>query len=168
MNCLKVFGDAIDLDSFFCNCRFPFEKRFTTSWPPSLFEIYSLASEITLPTVSPILSKYHENPAFPNLHRIDRSRLHLASGQAQRHLDHDRRSGIRGLAVSRNPILKTPHLDQLHSQSVRFTDFHASPFCTPTRAALMTGNHPGVTGISNQRGKNDAASIRKNRSRPIC
>ena len=81
MNCLKVFGDAIDLDSFFCNCRFPFEKRFTTSWPPSLFEIYSLASGITLPTVSPILSKYHENPAFPNLHRIDRSRLHLASGQ---------------------------------------------------------------------------------------
>ncbi|RMG00777.1 MAG: N-acetylgalactosamine 6-sulfate sulfatase (GALNS), partial [Planctomycetota bacterium] len=45
-----------------------------------------------------------------------------------------------------NPILKTPNLDALYRESVRFTDFHVSPFCTPTRAALMTGNHPGYTG----------------------
>ncbi|MDA7881895.1 arylsulfatase [Akkermansiaceae bacterium] len=45
-----------------------------------------------------------------------------------------------------NTILKTPHLDKLHAVSVRFTDFHVSPFCTPTRAALMTGNHAGYTG----------------------
>ena len=54
--------------------------------------------------------------------------------------------GYGDLACHGNPILKTPNLDQLHSESVRFTDFHVSPFCTPTRAALMTGNHPGVTG----------------------
>ena len=54
--------------------------------------------------------------------------------------------GYGDLASHGNPILKTPNLDQLHSESVRFTDFHVSPFCTPTRAALMTGNHPGVTG----------------------
>ncbi len=45
-----------------------------------------------------------------------------------------------------NPILQTPNLDALHADAVRFTDFHVSPFCTPTRAALLTGNHPGVTG----------------------
>ena len=54
--------------------------------------------------------------------------------------------GYGDLSCHGNPILKTPNLDQLHSESVRFTDFHVSPFCTPTRAALMTGNHPGVTG----------------------
>ena len=54
--------------------------------------------------------------------------------------------GYGDLGCHGNPILKTPNLDQLHSESIRFTDFHVSPFCTPTRAALMTGNHPGVTG----------------------
>lgn len=38
-----------------------------------------------------------------------------------------------------NPILKTPNVDKLHEQSVRFTDFHVAPVCTPTRGQLMTG-----------------------------
>ncbi|MDX2178349.1 MAG: arylsulfatase [Bryobacteraceae bacterium] len=38
-----------------------------------------------------------------------------------------------------NPVLKTPNMDKLHSESVRFTDFHAAPMCTPTRGQLMTG-----------------------------
>lgn len=38
-----------------------------------------------------------------------------------------------------NPVLKTPHLDRLHSQSIRLTDFHVAPMCTPTRGQLMTG-----------------------------
>ncbi len=38
-----------------------------------------------------------------------------------------------------NPVLKTPNLDRLQSESVRFTDFHAAPMCTPTRGQLMTG-----------------------------
>ncbi|MCH1407472.1 MAG: arylsulfatase [Verrucomicrobiales bacterium] len=54
--------------------------------------------------------------------------------------------GYGDLGCHGNPILKTPNLDQMHSESVRFTDFHVSPFCTPTRAALMTGNYPGRTG----------------------
>ena len=54
--------------------------------------------------------------------------------------------GYGDLGCHGNPILKTPHLDKMHAESVRFTDFHVSPFCTPTRAALMTGNTPGFTG----------------------
>ena len=54
--------------------------------------------------------------------------------------------GYGDLGCHGNPVLKTPHLDKMHAESVRFTDFHVSPFCTPTRAALMTGNHPGYTG----------------------
>ena len=38
-----------------------------------------------------------------------------------------------------NPILKTPHLDAFHDQSVRFSDFCVSPSCSPTRAALLSG-----------------------------
>ena len=54
--------------------------------------------------------------------------------------------GYGDLSCHGNPVLKTPNLDQLYAEAVRFTDFHVSPFCTPTRAALMTGNHPGYTG----------------------
>src|SRR5688572_22971875 len=38
-----------------------------------------------------------------------------------------------------NPVLKTPNMDKLHSESVRFTDFHVAPMCTPTRGQLMSG-----------------------------
>jgi arylsulfatase len=38
-----------------------------------------------------------------------------------------------------NPVLRTPNMDRLHHESVRFTDFHASPMCTPTRGQLMSG-----------------------------
>ena len=54
--------------------------------------------------------------------------------------------GYGDLSCHGNPTLETPNLDQLHSESIRFTDFHVSPFCTPTRAALMTGRYAGRTG----------------------
>jgi arylsulfatase len=38
-----------------------------------------------------------------------------------------------------NPVLKTPNLDKLHAESVRFTDFHVAPMCSPTRGQLMSG-----------------------------
>ena len=54
--------------------------------------------------------------------------------------------GYGDLGCHGNPILKTPEIDKLYAEAIRFTDFHVSPFCTPTRAALMTGNNPGYTG----------------------
>ena len=54
--------------------------------------------------------------------------------------------GYGDLSCHGNPTLQTPNLDKLHSESIRFTDFHVSPFCTPTRAALMTGRYPARTG----------------------
>ncbi|MEM1295260.1 MAG: sulfatase-like hydrolase/transferase, partial [Verrucomicrobiota bacterium] len=38
-----------------------------------------------------------------------------------------------------NPILKTPNLDQFREESVRLTDFHVAPMCSPTRGQLLTG-----------------------------
>lgn len=54
--------------------------------------------------------------------------------------------GYGDLSCHGNPILETPNLDRLHDESVRMTDFHVSPVCTPTRAALMTGRNPLRTG----------------------
>jgi arylsulfatase A-like enzyme len=54
--------------------------------------------------------------------------------------------GYGDLGCHGNPILKTPNLDKMFEQSVRFTDYHVSPLCTPTRGALMTGRDPGRNG----------------------
>jgi len=44
---------------------------------------------------------------------------------------------------------ETPHLDRLARASVRFTQAYASaPVCSPTRAAIMTGNAPARLGIT--------------------
>ncbi len=47
--------------------------------------------------------------------------------------------GYGDLSCHGNPVLRTPNLDILYSQSTRFTDFHVCPFCSPTRASLMIG-----------------------------
>lgn len=47
--------------------------------------------------------------------------------------------GYGDLAAHGNPVLRTPHMDRLYEESVRFTDFHVAPMCSPTRGQLMTG-----------------------------
>jgi arylsulfatase len=39
-------------------------------------------------------------------------------------------------------------MDRLHDEGVRFTDFHVSPTCAPTRAALLTGRHEFKNGVT--------------------
>ena len=34
-----------------------------------------------------------------------------------------------------NAMIRTPHLDELHQEGVRFTDFHVDPTCSPTRGS---------------------------------
>jgi arylsulfatase A-like enzyme len=55
--------------------------------------------------------------------------------------------GYGDLSCHGNPDFKTPNLDQLYSESVRFTDFHVDPTCAPTRAALITGRYSLSTGV---------------------
>ena len=47
-----------------------------------------------------------------------------------------------------NLDLKTPHLDRLYRLSTRFTDFHVSPTCAPTRSAIMSGRHEFKNGVT--------------------
>jgi arylsulfatase len=56
--------------------------------------------------------------------------------------------GYGDIAALGNPVLRTPHLDRLWRESVRFTEFHASPTCAPTRAALLTGRHEFRSGVT--------------------
>jgi arylsulfatase len=57
--------------------------------------------------------------------------------------------GYGDLSSHGNPRLKTPMLDRLYAESIRLTDFHASPMCTPTRSQLMTGRDALATHAMN-------------------
>ena len=47
-----------------------------------------------------------------------------------------------------NPITRTPSVDAFKLESLLFTNFHVSPFCSPTRAALMSGRHAFKNGVT--------------------
>lgn len=55
--------------------------------------------------------------------------------------------GYGDIARHGNPLIKTPNLDVLYEQSVRFTNFHTDPTCSPTRAALLTGKYSHRVGV---------------------
>ncbi|PQV48986.1 arylsulfatase A-like enzyme [Jejuia pallidilutea] len=57
--------------------------------------------------------------------------------------------GYGDISALGNPFIETPNIDALHNVSARFTDFHVSPTCAPTRAALLTGRHNNRTGVWN-------------------
>ncbi|MCA8999010.1 MAG: arylsulfatase [Planctomycetaceae bacterium] len=56
--------------------------------------------------------------------------------------------GLGDLACLGNEILETPHLDKFYEMSLRFTDFHVSPTCAPTRSAMMSGRHEFRNGVT--------------------
>jgi arylsulfatase len=45
--------------------------------------------------------------------------------------------------------IDTPNLDALAQQGLKFTDFHVSVSCSPTRSMLMSGNDNHVAGLGN-------------------
>lgn len=55
--------------------------------------------------------------------------------------------GYGDLSYTGNPVLKTPNIDALARQSVRLTDYHVAPTCSPTRSALQTGHWTNRTGV---------------------
>jgi len=47
-----------------------------------------------------------------------------------------------------HPVLRTPHLDQMSKEGMRFDRFYStSPVCSPTRAGVLTGRHPYRHGV---------------------
>ena len=48
----------------------------------------------------------------------------------------------------KHPVLKTPHLDAMAANGLRFDRFYAAgPVCSPTRASVLTGRSPERTGV---------------------
>jgi arylsulfatase len=56
--------------------------------------------------------------------------------------------GYGDIGAHGNTLIRTPNLDRLYALSMRFTDFHVSPTCSPTRSALMTGRHEFKNGVT--------------------
>lgn len=50
--------------------------------------------------------------------------------------------------------IQTPNLDQLAAQGRRLTNFHTSPTCSPTRAALISGTDHHLAGLGTMEGMN--------------
>jgi arylsulfatase A len=56
--------------------------------------------------------------------------------------------GYGDLSSAGHPTIHTPHIDRLAAEGVRLTQFYvASPVCSPSRAALLTGCYPKRVGM---------------------
>lgn len=72
--------------------------------------------------------------------------------------------GYGDLGCCGNTIHHTPNIDALAAGGMRFTDFHANgPVCSPTRAAMMTGQYQQRSSIESAIGftKDEGMPLRK-------
>ncbi|MFX1339719.1 MAG: sulfatase-like hydrolase/transferase, partial [Promethearchaeota archaeon] len=52
------------------------------------------------------------------------------------------------LACYGNPDIKTPNIDALASDGIRFTNAYCTnPICMPNRATIFTGKYPNIHGV---------------------
>jgi arylsulfatase A len=57
--------------------------------------------------------------------------------------------GYQDLGCFGSPLIKTPRVDRMAAEGVKFTSYYAQTVCTPSRAALMTGCYPMRVGLPN-------------------
>ena len=56
--------------------------------------------------------------------------------------------GYGDLSCYGHPTIRTPHIDQMAAEGMKLTQFYvASPVCSPSRAALLTGCYPKRVGM---------------------
>ena len=68
--------------------------------------------------------------------------------------------GYQDLGSFGSPLIKTPKIDQMAREGVRFTDFYSSnSVCSPSRASLLTGCYPTRVGIPDVLFPNDTTGL---------
>lgn len=101
--------------------------RFLVSTCPA--PLFFLLSVLSLPPAFPLLAA--ERPPKPNV-------LFIAVDDLNHWVGH----------LGRNPQVKTPNIDRLAKRGVSFSRAYcAAPACNPSRAALMSGLRPNITGV---------------------
>jgi len=57
------------------------------------------------------------------------------------------------------PVIKTPRLDRMAAEGMRFTHYYAgATVCAPSRSVLMTGQHHGRTRVRGNAGRENPAA----------
>ena len=56
--------------------------------------------------------------------------------------------GYGDLGCYGSPYIRTPHIDRMARDGMRFTDFYAQSLCGPSRAALLTGSYPARNSLN--------------------
>ena len=68
--------------------------------------------------------------------------------------------GYQDVGCFGSPDIKTPHLDRMAREGMRFTDFYVGqPVCTASRAALLTGCYPNRVGLLGALGPHSKVGI---------
>ena len=57
-----------------------------------------------------------------------------------------------GLTSTFGGLVETPNLDRLAANGLRYTNFHSTPLCSPSRAALLTGRNPHAVHVGSHGG----------------
>jgi len=58
--------------------------------------------------------------------------------------------------------IETPNIDNLAAQGIRFSRFHTSPLCAPTRAMLLSGNDNHIAGMGIQSNSDSGFGCKNN------
>ncbi len=107
--------------------------RFAGSFAAKVMLLGAAHSSIAQPTNAAIATTVESNPAAPRPNVI----LIMADDL-----------GYGDLGCYGQTRIKTPNIDRLAAEGIRFTDFYAgSTVCSPSRAAMMLGQHTGHLNI---------------------
>ena len=67
--------------------------------------------------------------------------------------------GYGDLGCTGHPTIRTPNLDRMAAEGAKFTQYYAWCYCSPSRAALLTGRLPVRSGLNRVLGPHSAGGI---------
>jgi arylsulfatase A len=70
--------------------------------------------------------------------------------------------GYGDLGCYGHPTIRTPYLDRMAAEGIKFTQYYGASFCTPSRAALLTGRLPIRSGLNRVLNPNSTGGIPDN------